>query len=61
MLYLAALSAKRCDASLKAFAEQLISRGKPAKLVIVAVMRKLVEAANLVLARGQPWLPHPPN
>ena len=56
MLYLAALSAKRCDPSLRAFAEQLLARGKPAKLVITAVMRKLIEAANLVLSRGQPWL-----
>jgi transposase len=55
MLYLAALSAKRCDPGLKLFAERLLQRGKPAKLVIVAVMRKLVEAANLVLARAQPW------
>ena len=58
MLYLAALQAKRCCPSLKAFADQLLARGKPAKLVIVAVMRKLIEAANLVLSRGQPWLKH---
>ena len=56
MLYLAGLQAKRCDPGLKAFAEQLRARGKPAKLIVVAVMRKLVEAANLVLQRGQPWL-----
>lgn len=59
MLYLAGLQAKRCDPSLKAFAEQLLARGKPAKLVVVAVMRKLIEAANLVLQRGQPWLKQP--
>jgi transposase len=59
MLYLAALQAKRCSPTLKAFAEQLAARGKPAKLITVAVMRKLVEAANLVLQRGQPWLPSP--
>jgi transposase len=56
MLYLAALAAKRFDPTLKAFADGLLARGKPAKLVIVAVMRKLIEAANLVLGRGQPWL-----
>lgn len=59
MLYLAALAAKRCDPALKAFAEQLRARGKPPKLVVVAVMRKLIEAANLVLSRGQPWLRQP--
>lgn len=56
MLYLAALAAARCSADFKAFAQRLLDRGKPKKLVLVAVMRKLVEAANLVLCRGQPWL-----
>jgi len=56
MLYLAALQAKRCSPPLKAFAQKMVDRGKPAKLVTVAVMRKLIEAANLVLLRGQPWL-----
>lgn len=55
MLYLAALAAKRCDPGLKRFAEQLAQRGKPVKLTIVAVMRKLIEAANQVLQRAQPW------
>jgi len=58
MLYLAAMAAKRCDPALKAFALSLIQRAKPAKVAIVAVMRKLIEAANLVLARGQPWIKH---
>ena len=58
MLYMAALSAKRCDPSLKAFANRLAERAKPPKLVLVAVMRKLIEAANLVLQRGQPWTKH---
>lgn len=55
MLYLAALAAKRCDPALKAFANRLLANGKPPKIAIVAVMRKLIEAANLVLQRGQPW------
>jgi transposase len=59
MLYLAAVTAKRFDAGLKAFADGLLARGKPKKLVTVAVMRKLIEAANLVLSRGQPWLKQP--
>lgn len=56
MIYLAALSAKRCDPGLRAFADRLLHSGKPAKLVVVAVMRKLIEAANLILGRGQPWV-----
>lgn len=56
MLYLAALAAKRYDPGLRAFAERLLAAGKPPKVVITAVMRKLIQAANLVLKRGQPWL-----
>ena len=56
MLYLAALSAKRCDKGFKAFAERLRDRGKPPKVIIVAIMRKLIEAANLILQRGHPWV-----
>jgi transposase len=56
MLYLAALAAKRFDPALKAFAQRLLDNGKPPKIAIVAVMRKLIEAANLILQRGQPWL-----
>jgi len=59
MLYLAAVTAKRFDPGLKAFADRLRARGKPAKLIVVAIMRKLIEAANLVLSRGQPWLKQP--
>lgn len=60
MLYLAALSAKRFDPDLKAFADRLLNAGKPAKVAIVAVMRKLIEAANLVLQRRQPWIRRQP-
>src|SRR5258706_8134846 len=56
MLYLAGLQAKRCDPTLKAFAQRLAARGKPAKLIVVAVMPKLIEAANIVLQKGQPCL-----
>lgn len=57
LLYMAALAAKRIDPGLKAFADRLAARGKPPKVIIVAVMRKLIEAANLVLKRGTPWIP----
>ena len=56
MLYLAGMAAKRFDPVLKAFAERLQTHGKAPKAIIVAVMRKLIEAANLVLARGTPWV-----
>jgi transposase len=56
LVYIAALSAKRWDPTLKAVADRLLAKGKPKKVVIVAVMRRLIEAANVVLARGKPWL-----
>lgn len=56
MLYLAAIAAKRFDPGFKAFADRLLAAGKQPKVAIVAVMRKLIEAANLVLSRQQPWL-----
>jgi transposase len=54
-LYLAAIAASRHDPALRAFAQRLKALGKKPKVAIVAVMRKLIEAANLVLARGTPW------
>lgn len=59
LLYLAALSAKRFDPGYRAFAQRLIAAGKPTKVAITAVMRKLIEAANIVLARGTPWVTNP--
>ena len=56
MIYIAALSAKRHDPSLRAIAERLAAAGKPPKVILVALMRRLIEAANLILARGQPWI-----
>lgn len=55
MLYLASLSAKRSDNGYRAFAQRLLAAGKPPKVAIAAVMRKLIELANTVLARGTPW------
>ena len=60
MLYIAALAAKRCDPDLKAFANRLEAIGKPKKLILVAIMRKLIEAANTVLKRNAPWVTKQP-
>lgn len=56
MLYLAALAARRTDPALRTFAERLAKAGKPPKVVLTAIMRKLIEAANIVLRRGTPWV-----
>lgn len=56
-LYMAALSASRFNRPLARFAEQLKSRGKPAKVVLVAVMRKLIVLANTLITQNRLWTP----
>ncbi len=56
-LFMAALSASRYNPDLKAFATRLKATGKPAKQVLTAVARKLIELANTILKRGKPWIP----
>ena len=48
-LYMAALSASRSNAVLKAFYDRLIAAGKPAKVALTAVMRKLIVLMNHLL------------
>jgi transposase len=48
-LYMAALSASRSNTILKAFYQRLIAAGKPAKVGLTAVMRKLVILMNHLL------------
>lgn len=59
-LYMAALSASRGQSHLAAFAARLRAAGKPAKVVHVAVMRKLVVLANTLIAQNRTWSPDPP-
>jgi transposase len=40
---------------LRLFYQRLIAKGKPAKLALIAVLRRLVVFANAVLKSGQPW------
>lgn len=48
-LYMAALVAARYNPVLRPFYQRLRAAGKPAKLALVALMRKLAELANLLL------------
>lgn len=57
VLYMAAISAIRCNDTLKAFAERLKKAGKPPKVVIVACMRKLLTIMNAMLKNNTPWNP----
>jgi transposase len=57
VLYMATISAMRCNRAIKAFAERLKQAGKPAKVVIVACMRKLLTIMNSMLKNNTPWTP----
>ncbi len=59
-LYMAALSACRYNPALARFAETLKAAGKPAKVVLVAIMRKLLVLANCLLSQDRLWTPNPP-
>lgn len=59
VLYMAALTAMRCNAAIQAFADRLKASGKPPKVVIVACMRKLLTIMNAIIKRGSPWSPNP--
>ena len=50
VLYMAAVSASRSNDILKAFYQGLVQRGKPAKLALTAVMRKMIILLNKLLA-----------
>lgn len=50
VLYMAAVSAVRSNAVLKAFYDRLIKAGKPAKVALTAVMRKMITVLNKLLA-----------
>jgi transposase len=54
-IYMAAVTASRHNPVLKPFYERLIAAGKPVKVALVAVMRRLIVFANAVLRSGQPW------
>lgn len=58
-LYMAALSAIRFNPDLKRFHQRLRDKGKPAKVAITAVMRKLVVLANSLVAQNRNWTPLP--
>ena len=58
VLYMAAISAMRCNETIKAFAERLKKAGKPPKVVIVACMRKLLIIMNAMMKNNTPWNPN---
>jgi len=55
LLYQAALVASTHNQHLKAFAIRLKDKGKPHKVVLIAVARKLLVIANALVAKNQVW------
>jgi transposase len=56
-LYMPALSAARANPDLARVSDRLKARGKPAKLILTAIMRKLVVLANALLKADRTWTP----
>lgn len=55
VLFQAALAAACHNPVLKTVAKRLKERGKPHKLVIIAIARRLVTTANAIIKTGTPW------
>jgi transposase len=47
----------RHNPALQAFYQRLIGRGRPAKVAIIACMRKLLVILNAILRDHRPWQP----
>jgi transposase len=54
-LYMATLSATRCNPVIKEFYERLIAKGKAKKVAIVACMRKMLITLNAIVKSNKPW------
>jgi transposase len=54
-LYMAALSASRCNPTLKAFYQRLLSAGKPKMVGLLAVARKILTILNAMVRDRKQW------
>jgi transposase len=57
-LYMATVSAVRCNPALRAFYQRLRTAGKRPKVALVAAMRKLLTIVNAMLKHQTPWQPN---
>ena len=55
ILYMSALSSIRFNADMKIFYKRLRDAGKPVKVALIAVVRKLLSVINSVVKRQTPW------
>ena len=56
-LFMPALVTIRYNPDLREKYDQLVAAGKPRKLAVTAVMRKMIILANALLKAGRPWMP----
>lgn len=56
VLYMAALTAARCNPAIRAFYVRLLDAGKPKKVALVACMRKLLTILNAMLRHETRWV-----
>lgn len=57
VLYMATVSAVRCNPAIRVHYQRLIAAGKARKLALVACMRKLLVVLNVIVRTGTPWCP----
>lgn len=55
VLYMAALVSARYNAPMRAFYQRLVGKGKPKKVALVAVMRKLIICLNTMIKNNEMW------
>jgi transposase len=60
ILFLAAMAASRYNPVLKVFRERLRAAGKPPKVAIIAVARKLLTILNAIIRENNTWQPKTP-
>jgi transposase len=60
VLYLPALVALRFNTAMVAKYQALLTAGKPPKVALIAIMRKLLMLANAPIRDGRTWSPLPP-
>jgi len=56
-IFMAAMSAIRCNPVLRQFYQHLLARGKPRMVALIAVARKLLTTLNAMLRDKRPWQP----
>jgi transposase len=54
-LYMPVLSCIRCNQPLKMFYDRLRQKGKPPKVALIAVMRKLILTLNVIIKTNSSW------